>query len=203
VLDAPSNSVGLPDVLIDPSVVGPALDEFPVTQLFVATDGSSAAIERVRAAIQSVAPFAVIEPAGSAVSKVPQFAEVGRIVGIGLIGSLALAGCSLAVATITGLLQRRRQFALLRAAGLPMSRLRALVLIQSGVPLVVASAFSALLGVGVAQAILLLSPARTLPLPDVSLVLVLAGSVFVAMSVVAATLPGVDRLTRPQSIRSE
>jgi FtsH-binding integral membrane protein len=137
------------------------------------------------------------------VATVPQFAEVGRIVSIGLIGSLAMAGCSLAVATITGLLQRRRQFVFLRAAGLPMSQLRALVLIQAGVPLVIVSGFSALLGVGVAQAILRLSTTVSVPLPEVSLVFVLAASMVVAMSVVAATLPAVDRLTRPQSIRSE
>ena len=77
------------------------------------------------------------------------------------------------------------------------------MLIQAGVPLVIVSGFSALLGVGVAQAILRLSTTVSVPLPEVSLVFVLAASMLVAMSVVAATLPAVDRLTRPQSIRSE
>jgi hypothetical protein len=194
---------GLPAILIDPSVLGAAASDFPVFELYVATDGSPATLERVRAAIQGVAAAASVVPAGTVLSSVPQFEEVGRIVDLGLIGSLALAGCSLAVATVTGLLQRRRQFAFMRAAGLPMAQLRALVLIQAGVPLVVVSAFSALLGVGVAQAILRISPAASVPLPDASLVVVLAASMLVAMSVVAATLPAVDRLTRPQSLRSE
>jgi cell division protein FtsX len=193
----------LPTIVMDPAVLGSKLTDFPVTQIFVATDGSTSSVERVRAAIQGAAPTAAVLPAGEAVAQKPQFAELGRIVSIGLIGSLALAGCSLAVATVTGLLQRRRQFIFLRAAGLPMSRLRALVLIQTGVPLVVVSAFSALLGVGVAQAILRLSPVASVPLPDISLLYVLAASMLVAMSVVAATLPAVDRLTRPQSLRSE
>jgi hypothetical protein len=190
-------------VVMDPALLGSRLTDIPVSHIYVATDGSSATVERVRAAVQGAAPTAWILPAGDIVATVPQFAEVGRIVSIGLIGSLAMAGCSLAVATLTGLLQRRRQFVFLRSAGLPMSQLRALVLIQAGVPLVIVSGFSALLGVGVAQAILRLSTTVSVPLPEVSLVFVLAASMLVAMSVVAATLPAVDRLTRPQSIRSE
>jgi putative ABC transport system permease protein len=129
---------------------------------------------------------------------------VARIVGLGLIGSLMLAGCSLAVATMTGLLERRREFTFLRAAGMPIARLRVLVLLQAGVPLFVVSGFSALLGVGVAQAVLRLADASAaVPLPDASLAGVLGVSLAVAMAVVVATLPAVDGLTRPTSLRSE
>jgi hypothetical protein len=143
---------GLPDVILDPVVFGDAGAGFPVTRLYVTTDGVAASGERVRAAIQAADPTAWVFIASGKVSSVPQFAEVARIVGLGLIGSLLLAGCSLAVATMTGLLERRREFTFLRAAGMPVSRLRVLVLLQAGVPLVVVSGFSALLGVVVAQA---------------------------------------------------
>ena len=55
------------------------------------------------------------------------------------------------------ILERRRQFALLRSAGMPVSRLRALVLLQAGAPLVAVAVFSAALGIVVAQAILRLA----------------------------------------------
>ncbi|HEU6440557.1 MAG TPA: FtsX-like permease family protein, partial [Terriglobales bacterium] len=163
--------------------------------------------ERVRAAVQAMDVTATVFLADTKVSSVPQFAEVARIVGLGLIGSLLLAGCSLAVATMTGLLERRREFTFLRAAGMPVARLRALVLLQAGVPLVVVSGFSALLGVGVAQVILRIASASAsaaeVPMPDPSLALVLGVSLAVAMAVVVATLPAVDGLTRPTSLRSE
>jgi cell division protein FtsX len=200
---APQGFIGLPTVIVNPAFLGPAADFLPITRLYIATDGTPAAAERVRTAIQEVDPMAPVLLGNDPIDLVPQFAEVARIVGIGLIGSLALAGCSLAVATVTGLLGRRRQFALLRATGMPMSRLRALVLLQAGVPLLTVSLVSALLGVVVAQGVLRSAAVPDVPLPDPSLVVVLGASLSVAMAVVAATLPGVDRMTRPQSVRSE
>jgi ABC-type antimicrobial peptide transport system permease subunit len=119
------------------------------------------------------------------------------------VGSLLLAGCSLAVATLTGLLERRREYTFLRAAGMPVSRLRALVLLQAGVPLVIVSGFSAFLGIAVTQAILRIADAPGATLPDPSLAWVLGASLAAAMAVVAATLPAIDGLTRPTSLRSE
>jgi cell division protein FtsX len=194
---------GLPDVIIDPAVFADAGVGFAVTRLYVTTDGAAASAERVRAAIQAADPTAWVYVASGQVSSNPQFAEVARIVGLGLIGSLLLAGCSLAVATMTGLLERRREYTFLRAAGMPVSRLRALVLLQAGVPLAVVSGFSALLGVGVAQVILRMATVAEVPLPDPSLAGVLGVSLAVAMAVVVATLPAVDGLTRPTSLRSE
>ncbi|HEX7490828.1 MAG TPA: FtsX-like permease family protein, partial [Candidatus Limnocylindrales bacterium] len=194
---------GLPDVIIDPVVFGDGAAGFPVTRLYVTTDGPATSGERVRAAIQAVDPTAWVYIARGQVSSYPQFAEVARIVGLGLIGSLLLAGCSLAVATMTGLLERRREYTILRAAGMPVSRLRVLVLLQAGVPLVIVSGFSALLGVVVAQAILRMATVAEVPLPDPSLAGVLGVSLAVAMAVVVATLPAVDGLTRPTSLRSE
>ena len=161
----PGGIMGIPDVIIDPTALGSAAADLTFTQLYVATDGTAAAGERVRGAIQAIDPRANVLLPDDPVNQSPQFAEVGRIVGLGLIGSLALAGCSLAVATTTGLLQRRRQFALLRAAGMPVSRLRSIILLQAGVPLIAVSLVSALLGVGVAQGLLLTAGSRTCHCP--------------------------------------
>jgi cell division protein FtsX len=200
---------GLPDVIIDPEVFAADLGSsgstaaLPISRVYVTEDGSAATGERVRAAVQGAVPTAVVVLRDDQVSRVPQMAEVARIVGLGLLGSLMLAGCSLAVATMTGLLERRREYTFLRAAGMPVGRLRVLVLLQAGVPLVVVSGFSALLGVGVTQAILRIAEAPSVPLPDLSMVWLLAASAAAAMAVVVATLPAVDGLTRPTSLRSE
>ena len=131
-----------------------------------------------------------------------QFEEIGRIVAVGLVGTLALAGCSLAVAVTTATLERRRQFVFLRSAGMPASSLRATLLLQAGVPLTAVATASALLGALVGVAILWIA-AGVVALPDVSLVGVLVVSLAVAMGIVALTLPPLERLTRPASIRHE
>ncbi len=131
------------------------------------------------------------------------YEEFGRVVGLGLIASLILAGCSLAVAVTTGILERRRQFALLRSAGMPVSRLRALVLLQAGAPLVAVAAFSAALGIAIAQAILRLADATEVALPDASLLLTLVVSLASAIALVALMLPPLERLTRPDAVRIE
>jgi hypothetical protein len=208
---------GLPDAIIDPEVfaadiaatgsgaTNPAewIAALPVSRVYATTDGTVGAGERVRAASQGAAPTALVVLPEDQISRIPQMAEVSRIVDLGLLGSLLLAGCSLAVATMTGLLERRREYTFLRAAGMPVFRLRALVLLQAGVPLVVVSAFSALLGVAVTQAILRVADAPSVPLPDVSIVWLLGASLAAAMMVVVTTLPAVDGLTKPTSLRSE
>lgn len=83
------------------------------------------------------------------------------------------------------------------------SRLRALVLLQAGAPLVVVAAFSAALGIAITQLILRLADAPDVPLPDASLVLGLAVSLLAALAVVALMLPPLERLTRPDSVRLE
>jgi predicted lysophospholipase L1 biosynthesis ABC-type transport system permease subunit len=131
------------------------------------------------------------------------YTEFGRVVELGLVASLVLAGCSLAVAVTTAMLDRRRQFAFLRSAGMSVGRLRTVVLLQAGVPLVAVALASAVLGIAVAQLVLRLADAPAIVWPDPSLTLVLAVSLLAAMGVVALTLPGLERLTRPESVRAE
>jgi hypothetical protein len=193
----------LPTFIIDPALLAGAGAAAPPNHLYVDTDGSSATAERIRTILMGEAPTAYVQlatesPASGALE------EFGRVVGLGLIGSLILAGCSLAIAVTTGILDRRRQFALLRSAGMPVSRLRALVLLQAGAPLVTVALFSAVLGIGVVQAVLrLVGGSRPVPMPDGSLVIILGVSLLGALGVVALMLPPLERLTRPDSVRME
>ncbi len=194
----------LPGLLIDPS----ALDDpsvvarFPVSRIYVATDGSTGVGERVRTAIVAAAPASVVRLEEERVAASGQFAEIGRIVALGMIGTLALAGCSLAVAITTSTLDRRRQFVFLRSAGMPASGLRATLLLQAGAPLVAVAVASGFLGAVVGVAILWIA-AGVVALPDMSLLGVLASSLAVAMSIVSLTLPPLERMTRPASLRHE
>lgn len=193
----------LPQLLIDPSVLAGADQQPSPTRFYVRTDGSSATAERIRTAVAIEVPTATVHRFGEADSTSHVFEEFGRVVGLGLLGSLILAGCSLAVAVTIGVLERRRQFALLRSAGMPASRLRALVMLQAGAPLLVVAGFSAILGIAVTQLILRLADAPGVPLPDPSLAFTLGVSLLGALAVVAGMLPPLERLTRPESVRLE
>ncbi len=196
----------LPQILIEPAALGAGARVAGVpaaTRFYVRTDGSSSAAERVRTVVALDVSSATVRGAGEEDGTTHVYDEFGRVVGLGLLGSLILAGCSLAVAVTIGVLERRRQFALLRSAGMAASRLRAMILLQAGAPLVVVALFSAILGVAVTQLILRLADAPGVPLPDPSLALLLAASLLGALAVVAAMLPPLERLTRPESVRIE
>jgi len=204
-VDGPVRNL-LPSFIIDPALLvgAGAGAAAPPNHLYVDTDGSSATAERIRTLLMGEAPTAYVQLATESRASMGALEEFGRVVGLGLIGSLILAGCSLAVAVTTGILDRRRQFALLRSAGMPVSRLRTLVLLQAGAPLVAVALFSAVLGIGVAQAVLRLAGgSRPVPMPDGSLVIILGVSLLGALGVVALMLPPLERLTRPDSVRME
>ncbi len=194
----------LPPVLIDPAALDDpaAIDAFPVTRIYVTTDGSPGVAERVRTAIVAVQPASFIRSQLDRVAENGQFEEIGRIVALGLVGTLALAGCSLAVAVTTATLERRRQFVFLRSAGMPASSLRWTILLQAGVPLAGVAAVSGVLGALVGMGVLWVG-SGSVTVPDASVLGILALSLFVALGIVALNLPPLERMTRPASIRSE
>jgi ABC-type antimicrobial peptide transport system permease subunit len=189
--------------VVDASAIDGGLDGIGASYLYVDTDGSSDAAERVRTAAAAHAPTAIARIAEETGSGEAMYIEFGRVVELGLIGSLVLAGCSLAVAVTTAMLERRRQFALLRSAGMSVGRLRVVVLLQAGVPLVAVALASAVLGIAVAQLILRLAASPAITWPDASLAGVLTLSLAAALAVVGLTLPGLERMTRPESVRAE
>ena len=195
--------LGLPSVLIDPSVVAASTHQASPTSFYIDTDGSAVTAERVRTAVVSDVATAYVRLADEDRSSSHVYEEFGRVVALGLVGSLVLAGCSLAVSVTTSVLERRRQFALLRSAGMPVSRLRVVVLLQAGAPLVAVAVFSSVLGIVVAQVILRLAQAVNVPWPNGSLAAVLLVSLAAALGVVALMLPPLERLTRPDSVRVE
>ena len=193
---------GLTQFIVEPDAL-PVGQVASPTKFYVTTDGSATTGEQLRTAVLASVPTAYVRLAAESRATSRVYEEFGRVVGLGLIGTLVLAGCSLAVAVTTSVLERRRQFALLRSAGMPVSRLRALVLLQAGAPLLAVAVLSAVLGIVVAQVILRLATVDAVPWPDPSLGLTLAASLLGALLVVALMLPPLERMTRPETARAE
>ena len=139
-----------------------------IAEILAQTDGDPASVERVRTAVEASHPdWTVSTPAEQRGQQFSQITEVGWIVVLGTIGTLLMAGCSLAVAVAGGLVERRRPLALLRLTGMPVRRLQSIVMLEAAPPLLIAAFVSAVLGVAVADSIVAMlanaEPARAGP----------------------------------------
>ncbi len=182
------------------------LDEQPLQALLVVTDGRTGSLERARTALQLRLPGQ--DPAVSAI----QISAGGRqlvtimerMVDVGIILSLGIAGCSLAVSVAGGLIERKRPFGLLRLTGMPLPRLRQVVLIEAAIPLLLATLVSAVTGLLAADFILRATPnGFGLSAPSLTYYLLVGGGTVAALAIVATTLPLLGRVTEPQSVRME
>jgi hypothetical protein len=175
----------------------------PATGLLIGTNGSTTAIETARTLAETAFPFraapaTVFETQGEALLAAWQ--QLAEVV---ILASLPIAGCSLAVSVIAGLTDRRRSFSLLRLAGTPVSLLRRVVALESAVPLLAVAIISACLGLLVAELFLRSQLGLNLVPPGPAYYGYIAGGLVLSLGVIAATLPLLNRLTGPESARSE
>lgn len=119
-----------------------------------------------------------------------------------MLGTFVVAGCSAAVAAATGLLERRRSFALLRLTGTPLGVLRRSAVVELAVPLVGASLASAALGVLTGRLIGLGGGADE-PVPWLTLGGPLALGVATALVLGCLALPLIGRITGGDATRFE
>ncbi len=178
----------------------------PLRAVVVTTDGSVNSVERVRTVL-----FAAL-PEYSAPVVTSQFNAdsralidlLRRMVSVGIILSLAIAGCSMAVSVAGGLLERKRPFSLLRLTGMPLARLRRVVVLEAAVPLVLVALLSAAVGFVAADLILRAESAGFgVSPPALSYYLIMGGGIVAALGVVCATLPLLGKVTAPQAARME
>ncbi len=127
------------------------------------------------------------------------------LVSAGIVLTLIIAGCSLAVAVGGSLVERKRPFMLLRLSGAPLTSLYKVVIWESIIPLVSVVAVAAASGFGIsALAIARLAPKGTnIPLPGLAYSTTLAAGLVICMLVVLVTLPLLGRLTKPDNARFE
>ena len=118
--------------------------------------------------------------------------------------TLLVAGFSLAIAAGGGIVERRSPFTLLRVGGTATGVLCRVVLLESVLPLGVATAVAAVTGfVAGIPVNNLLSPGGDIALPGRVYYLTMGAGLVVSLAVVLATLPLLNRLTQPDDVRFE
>jgi len=189
----------LPEGFTEP---GSDSGQLPVQTLFIPTDGTSAAQERVRTVAAATVPLSRSKTS----EDLPGRSLLGPVTGLEtmlpyvMVFVLLVAACSLTISVINGVLERRRPFALLRASGVRLGELRGIVMLEIGIPL----ALSALVAVGLAT----LNMAATVPpnewvLPSGTYLAGLGVGALVAFAISLIALPFMSVATRHESIRYE
>ncbi|GAA1248993.1 ABC transporter permease [Kitasatospora nipponensis] len=177
----------------------------PVQEIAVATDGSSAAVERARTVLANAYPGE--QPAITvAEDRAQQAANLDadrRLADVVVAISFPIAGCSLAVSVAGGLSDRRRPFSLLRLTGVRLGVLRRIVLLESALPLVVVATVAIGTGFLTAQLFLRAQFGYSVRAPGTAYYLTIGGGLAVALGVITATLPLLSRLTGPEMARNE
>ncbi|MEW2427400.1 FtsX-like permease family protein [Micromonospora sp. NPDC047644] len=182
------------------------LQRLPVGAMVVGTDGSAAAVERTRTVLEVAFPTFWVGP------NVPgdfesDFANTLRgweqLANVVIIASLALGGCSLAVSVIGGLTERRRPFSLLRLSGAPVRVLRRVVALESAVPMLAVAAVAIGMGLLAAHLFLRAQMGYTLVAPHPGFYVIVVVGLAACLGVIASTLPLLDRITGPETARSE
>jgi hypothetical protein len=209
----------VPDNLIpyrqsaDPTRVWPAssvsvdaLPQLPVESIVVLTDGSADAIEKARTILEVTYPAFFVAP------NVPgdfesEFANTLRgwrqLANVTIIASLAIAGCSLAVSVVGGLTERKRPFSLLRLSGAPVRVLRRVVALETAAPMLTAAVIAVGMGLLAAQLFLKAQMHYTLEPPGTEFYAVIVGGLAACLAIIASTLPLLERITGPETARSE
>jgi hypothetical protein len=198
-----------------PAVFTPAeaanVTELTASILLIGTDGTTAAIERARTALQvGSIDGAGWLPAGTRTdltddrlqSMAASFATLAYL-GIGV--ATLIAGLSLAIATISAMIDRRRMLALLRLLGMGLSGLRRVITLEAAAPLLAVMAVSIGLGFLVAELILvgLTDGSRSVGWPDARYIGALAASAALALAAVAAAVSRLGKNTDLAAYRYE
>ncbi len=168
----------------------------------LATDGSLAAAQRVRAAVTASGLYGDVETAADEARFVPAPDPLRRQAELVLALMLSIAGCSLVVMMVEGVLERRRELAILAAAGTRPGSLRSAAALEILVPLGVASVASCVVGVLV-TATLLRVRGIGLVIPWQALAELLAASALVGAAVLAIGLPVLGRAIGAENLRTE
>jgi hypothetical protein len=188
------------------SVRAATLASHRLIALVVTTDGSVVSAERARTALETALPQYPPPTTESQLSSssTALIDLLQRMVDVGIILTLVIAGCSLAVASAGGLIERKRPFTLLRLSGMPIGHLRRIVVLEAAVPLVVAALVAAGAGFLAADFILYsTSHDYGISAPGLGYYELMIGGLLAALGVVCVVMPLLDRMTQPQAARME
>ncbi|MDD9371368.1 MAG: hypothetical protein PV358_14710 [Acidimicrobiales bacterium] len=177
----------------------------PAQLVVLETDGSAAVTDRARTAIVQALLFGAGTQNGAEQEAEAdrQVVQLNRVVNLALALTLLIAGCSLAVAVASGIIERKRPFSLLRLAGMRLAELRRTALIEAAAPLLLIALASALLGLATSAVIVGVGGGLVWELPSIGYWIGLGGGLALALGVAAATLPLLGRTTAPSTVRFE
>lgn len=194
-----------PTLVVEPERLAPDLvAALGVRELLVGTDGSTEATERVRNTVLRRLPGSDVRTDEDVHSHFGRdIANIRHLLDAALLLILAVASLSLAASAVGGILERRRPFALLRAAGMAPRELRRVTFIETTLPLALTTVVSAVLGVGVATALLSVERGTPISIPVLSLGAVVALGLLMAVVVVILSLGVLERATRLDAVRTE
>jgi predicted lysophospholipase L1 biosynthesis ABC-type transport system permease subunit len=180
-----------------------AVAKLPVQLVYVVTDGSTAAMERVRTVLTIAYPHQQVRTVGDWGTDLQQeLAGWRQLADVVLLTTLPIAGCSLAVSVVAGLSDRRRPFALLRLTGAPLRVLQRAVGLESTLPLLAVAAIS--IGTAFAASALFLKSQMRYDLvpPGVAYYTLVAVGLVASLGIIASTLPLLKRITGPAAARN-
>lgn len=183
------------------------LDEMVPVVMVLGTDGTPEAMDRARTLLNSSAVTA--HPANSALdaglqSSTRLIQGLGVLAYLGMFVAIAIAGLSLAVATASAILDRKRVLGLMRLMGMPVPVLRSIITREAAVPLLTVLLLSVSLGFLVAWLMVTFvddTYRMTWPAPDYFMALGL--SLLLALGAVAATFSLIRSNTAIASTRFE
>ncbi|TFD90111.1 FtsX-like permease family protein [Cryobacterium serini] len=198
-----------------PAVFTPAeatdVAELTPSILLLGTDGSTAALERARTALQASTIFKTgwvpavtrTDLADDRLQSMAASYATLAYLGIGV--ATLIAGLSLAIATVSAMIDRRRILALLRLLGMNLAGLRRIITLEAAAPLLAVMALSIGLGFLVADLILvgLTDGGRSVGWPDARYLGALTASVVLALAAVAAAAGRLGKNTDLAAIRYE
>jgi hypothetical protein len=109
----------------------------------------------------------------------------------------------MATGVAAGLTERQRPFSLLRLTGVPVSTLRAVVGLESAVPLLIVAAVATGAGFLAAQLYLATQLGYSLVPPSGAYYMIVAGGLVAALAIILSALPLLRKITGPETARNE
>jgi hypothetical protein len=177
--------------------------DLPILSVYVLTDRTPAAENRVRTQAANLVPNAIIHTQQDRVDVDALYiGNLGQLLRVGWQFVLVVAACSLTVGMVAGVIERRRPFALLRASGLRLGELRQVVFLETAAAMLATAAVGVGLGLGSSYALALFGD-MAWTWPDVGVFAMVGIGVLAALLLSTMALPLLDAATRLDAVRYE
>lgn len=202
VVTLPCSSSGRSEVGVSERA-GLADADLPVSVVYIATDGTPAAENRVRTRAANLVPNALIHTQRDRIdTDALFFTSLERLQRLVWYFVLLVAACSLTVGMLADVLERRRSFALLRASGLRLGELRQVVLLETAAAMLITAAAGVGLGMVSSYAFALFSD-MAWTWPDAGIFVMVGTGALAALVLSTLALPLLDAATRHGAVRYE